>query len=210
MQKSLIQFKQYWDDFSYTYHLDDDLSASMYAYLLKAYTEPQRFYHTTQHIVECLVLFHQIKEILDEPFLVELAIWFHDVVYDPQASENELQSAKQMKLLCASFLTQAQSDTVFQWILATEKHEPSSYIDLNYLFDIDLAILGLSFERFTEYEQQIQQEYSWVNSTRYKIKRAEVLKRFFDMNPIYQTDYFQRHFEAQAHINLHAILISSF
>lgn len=206
MQKSLIQFKQYWDDFSCTYQLDADLSQSIYTYLFNAYIESQRSYHTVQHIVECLVLFHQIKKLLDQPFLVELAIWFHDVVYEPQASDNEYQSAVQMQKWCCSFLTSAQCQTVFEWILHTQHHQPSALLDLSYLLDIDLAILGASFTRFTEYEQQIQQEYSWVLPEQYTLKRAEVLTKFAKMNPIYQTAYFRHHFEKQAKSNLQTIL----
>jgi predicted metal-dependent HD superfamily phosphohydrolase len=65
-----------------------------------------------------------------------------------------------------------------------------------------LAILAALPERFAEYEQQIQQEYSWVDADLYRVKRAEVLNYFLEMKPLYQTEYFRDLLQAQAKYNL--------
>ena len=78
--------------------------------------------------------------------------------------------------------------------------------DLKYLLDLDLAILGTSAPRFAEYEQQIQQEYAWVNPRVYQQKRAEVLRQFYQQKPLFQTRYFQQKFEEAAKNNLKAAL----
>lgn len=62
------------------------------------------------------------------------------------------------------------------------------------MLDIDLAILAATPERFIQYEQQIQQEYSWVDPEVYSIKRKEVLMNFYQSEPLYQTAYFQKEF----------------
>ena len=64
----------------------------LYAHLCDRYTEPQRAYHTLQHIEESLVLFASVHHLAENPVDVELAIWFHDVIYDPKASDNEERS----------------------------------------------------------------------------------------------------------------------
>ena len=50
------------------------------------------------------------------------------------------------------------------------------------MLDIDLAILAATPERFIQYEQQIQQEYSWVDPEVYAIKRKEVLMHFISLS----------------------------
>ncbi|MEG0343331.1 MAG: metal-dependent hydrolase [Acinetobacter sp.] len=196
------QFESYWKQFSNHSKIDEVHSKALLILLLNAYSEPQRYYHTVQHIVECLALFHQIKHQLEDPIAVELAIWFHDAIYDPQATDNEEKSAELMKQQCFQLFETAKIHKVYDWIIATKKHLPATDQDLNYLLDIDLAILGSSKQRFAEYEQQIQQEYAWVEPALYKLKRAEVLKYFLEMKPLYQTEYFRNLLEDKAKLNL--------
>lgn len=207
-EKYVNSFNQYWDAFINKINMSKAQADMLYAVLLNAYTEPQRYYHTLQHIVECLDLFHQVKAWLDDPDAVELAIWFHDVVYNPQAKDNEELSAQRMQKLCQGILTESVIEKVYSWILATRQHQPSQQQDLNYLLDIDLAILGSSATRFLEYEQQIQCEYAWVSKEIYRVKRAEVLLHFYHMQPLYQTEYFRTYFEENAKINLSKALSS--
>lgn len=196
------QFQMYWEQFSEALKLNTQLSHRLYSTLLQAYSEPQRAYHTVQHIVECLDLFHRIADELDDPIAVETAIWFHDVIYNPQSSDNEVESAQLMLDQCATFLDAERLHKIYAWILATKHHKASQVSDLNYLLDIDLAILGSAQKRFAEYEQQIRYEYNWVEAEIYRLKRMDVLKHFYDMKPLYQTAYFQERFEDQAKANL--------
>ena len=61
--------------------------------LLAAYAEPQRHYHSTQHLAECLHGFETVRHLAQRPAEVALALWFHDAVYDVQRHDNEAQSA---------------------------------------------------------------------------------------------------------------------
>lgn len=196
------QFESYWQQFSNHLMLADAHSKALLRLLLDAYSEPQRHYHTIQHIVECLAFFHQIKNQLSDPIAVELAIWFHDAIYNPQGIDNEEKSAELMEQYCSQLFEKSQLQKVYEWIIATKKHSPATDQDLNYLLDIDLAILGSSKRRFAEYEQQIQQEYSWVDADLYRVKRVEVLNYFLEMKPLYQTEYFRDLLEEQAKNNL--------
>ncbi len=65
-----------------------------------------------------------------------------------------------------------------------------------------MAILGATSKRFIEYQQQIQCEYHWVDSEIYQHKHKQVLTHFFLQQPLYQTTFFQDHFEFQAKQNL--------
>ncbi|MCH7309333.1 metal-dependent hydrolase [Acinetobacter sp. NIPH 1852] len=170
--------------------------------LIAAYSEKQRAYHTIQHLYECLVLLEATRSDLNDDHAVALALWFHDAVYDPQAKDNELKSAELFEQYLAQDLTREIVQKIKRWIVATQKHEPTEELDLQFLLDIDLAILAASPERFVEYEQQIQQEYAWVDPDVYSIKRKEVLAHFYQTEPLYQTEYFQKCFEQRAKENL--------
>lgn len=207
MQNYTEQFQQYWTQFSAQLHFKNGSDSDLSTLLINAYSESQRHYHTVQHIVECIALLSSIKTQLNDPVAVEWAIWFHDVVYNPRALDNEERSAELMRKHCVGFMSAAQLGKVYQWITATQKHQPSNDRDLNYLLDIDRSILGRTESRFAEYEQQIQREYSWVELKIYRTKRAEVLRHFYEMQPIYQTAYFRELFEDQAKQNLMKVII---
>lgn len=174
--------------------------------LIAAYSEKQRAYHTIQHLYECLVLVETIRSELNDSNAVALALWFHDAVYDPQAKDNELKSAELFEQYLAQDLQIDHIQKIKRWIAATQKHELTDELDLQFLLDIDLSILAASTERFAEYEQQIQQEYAWVDPDVYSIKRIEVLTHFYQIEPLYQTEYFQQNFEQKAKQNLKRIL----
>ena len=58
---------------------------ALFARLMAAYAEPQRHYHTQQHLAECLEHLAAAYSLASEPGEVELALWFHDAIYDIKA-----------------------------------------------------------------------------------------------------------------------------
>ena len=204
MQQYLSTLEKSWFKLYQHYHFSEP--QKVFNKLIAAYSEKQRAYHTLQHLYECLIFLESIRADLKDAHAVELAIWFHDAIYDPQAKNNELKSAE----LFEQYLFQDLSIDIVQkikrWIIATHKHEVTDELDLQFLLDIDLAILAASPERFDEYEQQIQQEYAWVDPDVYSIKRKQVLAHFYQAEPLYQTEYFQQNFERKAKGNLKNII----
>ena len=57
--------------------------------LSRHYAEPHRHYHTLTHIFRCLRQLDAAKSLIEAPDAVEIAVWFHDVVHDPEACDNE-------------------------------------------------------------------------------------------------------------------------
>jgi predicted metal-dependent HD superfamily phosphohydrolase len=171
------------------------------------YAEAHRYYHTARHISECLAEFDGASHLATQPLAVELALWFHDAIYDTHAADNEEQSA----LLAQRCLENAGADTTLEsavrdLVLVTKAHEGSAHPDAPLLVDIDLSILGTSPERFFEYEDQIRQEYGWVPEDIFRKKRAEILERFLERDVIYRTGRFYETHEKQARANLRASL----
>lgn len=182
-------------------------AAALFVDLVTSYAAPHRHYHNQHHITACLELFDTVRGLAREPIAVELAIWFHDVVYDPRASDNEEQSAAwAKKLLVSGGASAGLVAAVEKLILATKSHAAGGHADAPLLVDIDLSILGQPAERFWEYERQVRAEYAWVADEVFKVKRAEILQRFLLRPRLYQTAAFFGMFEARARINLNGSL----
>jgi predicted metal-dependent HD superfamily phosphohydrolase len=177
--------------------------SSTFDLLEAAYREPARAYHTAAHINDCLRELDHHRELAAKPDEVEAAIWFHDAVYVPGASDNEARSAK----LAIAELTSAgaSSDLAYrvgELVLATRHSEVPSAPDAQLLCDIDLAILGRDLPAFDAYQRQIQQEYAWVPGALYRKGRAKVLQDFLSRHSIYQTPAFNARYETMARQNL--------
>lgn len=173
--------------------------------LLNAWREPQRHYHTLQHLTECLALFDELRDQAQRPAEIELALSFHDAVYDVRAHDNEARSARWAdEALRAAGLGPDRVQRIHDLIMATcHGAAPASpNPDAALLTDIDLAILGAPEPRFAEYERQIRAEYAWVAPELYAVKRRAVLRGFLDRDAIYTTPVLRHRLERQARHNL--------
>jgi predicted metal-dependent HD superfamily phosphohydrolase len=165
--------------------------------LLRAWNEPQRHYHTLQHLNECLALFDTLRAHAEQPADIELALWFHDAIYDVQGHDNEARSA-----LKVGGVDAARCQRVRDLIMATCHTALPASPDQALLVDIDLAILGAPAARFSEYTRQISAEYAWVPREVYAVKRRAVLEGFLDREQIYTTPAVAQRLEPRARDNL--------
>jgi predicted metal-dependent HD superfamily phosphohydrolase len=175
--------------------------------LAEAYGAPGRTYHNTEHLNHCLTELDQSPGIAERPDEVETALWFHDVVYLPERSDNESQSA----LMAESALREAGVDPancrrVAELVLSTSHTVPAENMDGRLVCDVDLSILGAPSEQFEEFERRIRQEYHHVPDLTYRASRATVLRGFLNRPSIYQTPHFAMRYEAAARENLKRLL----
>lgn len=176
---------------------------STYKKLMKAYGEPHRHYHTLRHLHDCLTAIDPIQHQLQNAIAVELALWFHDGVYDPRSPDNEGNSAAWLRTFLAnSSLGPAMVHQISQYILATQTHDRQEDPDGRFVLDLDLKFLGSDPPEFQGFESQIRQEYAWVPWPQYCRKRRAILQGFLHQIHIYQTPYFRSHYENQARKNL--------
>lgn len=171
--------------------------------LERRYVEPHRAYHNFDHVGHCLAEFGAVKALAESPDAVELAIWFHDAVYDTHAKDNEEQSAR----LAAQNLDEAGVDpklvsSVVSLILATQHAAPPTSPDAALLVDIDLAILGQPRERYARFEDEIRHEYAWVAPADFAAGRSAVLRRFLERPQIYSSATIRGRYESTARQNL--------
>lgn len=173
------------------------------AELLQSYTEPQRHYHTLQHLGEALGLLQPALGLAERPGEVALALWFHDAVYETQAKDNEARSADwAVAVVRGQGLPAEVAGRVHGLIMATCHAAQPSGIDAQLLVDADLGILAADPLRFAEYEVQVRAEYEWVPLPLYRARRREVLLGFMQREAIYCTDWFGQRLEARARCNL--------
>lgn len=175
--------------------------------LIAAYAEPARVYHTAAHIQDCLTQFDWSRHLACRPAEVEAALWFHDAVYVPGASDNEERSAHLAQAALATAAVEPETARRIGSLVLETRHltiprEP----DTQLVCDIDLSILGRERAVFQEFEDRIRREYGWVPDTTYRRSRSEVLAGFLRRRPIYQTEYFRARYEIPARQNLERII----
>lgn len=175
--------------------------------LRAAYAEAHRFYHTVEHISSCLELLDGAAGLTGSPEEVELALWFHDAVYDPRAQDNEEKSAQwASEFLARAGAAEDRRARVHGHIMATEHHAVPGDPDAALVVDIDLAILGSLPDAYQAFEANIRREYQWVPRPLYCRKRREVLNSFLARPRIYATDHFHDLRETAARRNLRAAI----
>jgi predicted metal-dependent HD superfamily phosphohydrolase len=173
-----------------------------FADLKARYSESHRAYHNLAHVLDCLDEFKTARVIAEDASAVEMAIWYHDVVYDPKAKNNEEESAELAAKVCAEVgIAEPRTRKMKDLILATKKHQATEG-DAAIVVDVDLSILGRDPIRFRNYENQICEEYSWVSEEAFAAGRVSVLEGFLGRPAIYSTEFFRNKYEQQARENL--------
>ena len=168
--------------------------------LQSRYSEPHRFYHTIDHIKECLTVLRMVEMQLGSPKEVRAALWYHDAIYDHKRTDNEEQSARLASIhLNGSGLD---IDLIMRLILITKHPSRPKTNDEKYMVDIDLTILGYREKTYLKYSENIRKEYAHVSDKQYRHGRKIALNEFLRMPFIYNTDHFKRMLENSARINI--------
>lgn len=175
--------------------------------LIGCYQETQRRYHSLQHLAECIAILNALPSSIRLDVAtqaeIEMALWFHDAIYDVKGSDNEQKSANwaQKQLSDAGAAADA-AQRVHSLIMATKHDAKPQLASEQLLVDVDLSILGAAPSRFAQYDKQVRQEYAWVPDDVFCEKRIAVLQQFLAHPFIYCTPYFRETREAQARENL--------
>jgi pantetheine-phosphate adenylyltransferase len=154
------------------------------------YSLPGRFYHNWNHIEKML------SDAMDDAKLtpeMELAIVYHDVVYDPKSSTNEEDSIAELPESSAAdfgwkYLKPESKEQVRRYIRAT-KENPGFELseDEQYFRDLDRRILkSTSYEELLKWEQNIFKEFQSYDYTAYRTGRLEFLSK--QDNPLIKND----------------------
>ncbi len=192
---------------------ENSVTEAWFTKLCEFYSESQRHYHTLVHIENMLRLFDRFKHIISNKEAFLLAIYFHDIIYDPKSNQNEEKSVA----LFASFYDELMNHNVFDLTIKSqviafinttithtlcEMESISLKNDLAMFLDFDMEVLSWPTNQYSIYGSQIRNEYSHYSKEDYREGRTRVLKAFLKRESIYFSDIFKREKEQQARDNI--------
>lgn len=148
--------------------------------LLDMWNEPHRAYHTDSHLNDLVGQIAECDEVDEhEREMLYLAALFHDVVYDPWRSDNEIRSVH--------ILLERASDTedirhIAQIISDTRNHRPTSTLSAIFC-QMDMSVVLGPWEELIAWEVGIAFEYSFLPKDEYRKKRLEFLREMVRVYP---------------------------
>lgn len=133
-------------------------------------TQPDRHYHTPVHVLAMFCYAERAGAELSDP--EQLAIWFHDAIYDPVAppGRNENETADWMRrLLLAAGLprpTVDQAADAIRWTARhLDEHVPPEH---RLIMDLDLAGLTAEPENFERQSRAVRLEAGHLSEEKYR------------------------------------------
>ena len=181
---------------------DADHVENVWKRIAQGYGEPHRFYHSQRHILFCLKQFEKIEDHLADWTATGLAIWFHDLVLDPAATDNEEKSMLLFQELAQNHLPDELIEKTSSLILSTRHIDAPQNSDESSIQDIDLSSMGEDWGSFVRDVDDLRKEYSHLSDEQF----SDVTNNFYHMmlnrDKIYTSDYFFEQCEQQARDNI--------
>ena len=172
--------------------------------LCRSYSEPNRHYHTLNHLTALFDTLETHGEEIGDPARLAFAAWYHDIVYDARRTDNEAKSAERaMKELDDLGAGSALRSHVVQLILSTKNHTDGGRdYDDDIFLDADFAILGASEEAYAQYVKDVRAEYAHLDDQAWKSGRGTFLKKLAAAPRIFRTGIFEGEYADQARKNI--------
>ncbi len=172
--------------------------------LLRRWSEPQRRYHTVDHLAAVLARIDELAEHADDVDAVRFAAWFHDAVYRPDRSENEERSAHLAERALPELgLDADRTAEAARLVRLTVSHDPAAG-DHNgeVLCDADLAVLAGAPQEYAAYAAAVREEYGFVPDAAFREGRAAVLRQLLGLPRLFRTPLGHDRWEPTARRNL--------
>jgi predicted metal-dependent HD superfamily phosphohydrolase len=161
------------------------VTTSLLLDLTRRYLEPQRHYHTLEHIAAMLHVGRHFP--LDE--VQTMAIWFHDAIYDPTSDQNEIKSARLAnKWLARTGWEVEDIERVGRIVLDTRAHTPST-TQAEAVLDLDLMSLAVNWPAFEENTQAIRLENAHLSDAAFIANRLAFFTSLQERQRLYFTDW---------------------
>jgi predicted metal-dependent HD superfamily phosphohydrolase len=180
-------------------------AAAVYADLRDRLGGRGRAFHNLGHIDDCLRRFDEVAPRLADRDAVEVALWFHDAVYEPGNAENERRSAQLFLDQSVGALPQFRR-RVCALILTTQRARAPRTNDCKFIDDIDLAGFGASWEDFMRNGERLRREFASLSDSDYYRGLSSFLAALRRRPQFFRTDYFVERYEKQARDNLDRLL----
>lgn len=199
------KLKTSWTKLIGQFTTDEQLISNSWQQIKQHYTEKNRAYHNLTHINNMLEEAAKFDEKITDKAVLLLAIWFHDIIYDPLSKTNEKDSAEfAKKILSQTSLSPESIQKCYDLILLTIKHQPheTAHLDDKLMVDFDLEILSRDWEAYKIYSKQVRKEYWMYPAPLFKNGRKKAMGKFLERPTIYQTPFYQEAKEAKARANI--------
>lgn len=149
-----------------------------------------RHYHTLKHIHDLLQLSARHRFKLKDSEAVDWSIIYHDIIYNPQSSRNEEDSAQLFKEHMTSdhapnSMNSAIIEKVQKYIVATKDHKVDAYdhdSDLRHFLDWNMSIFAAHREEYRAYCVAVRAEYSHLSDEVWRQRRLAFLKGLTSRN----------------------------
>ncbi len=187
---------------------DEEGAGATFERLSKAWGEPTRRYHNHEHLAECLHQLDVAGHTLASTDVVELALWFHDAVYVPGATDGEDASAALLLEESGRLRIHSTAAERSAALVRATAHPTAEELgpEAALMLDLDLSILGSDPVRFMEYEYAIGEEFQDTPKLKLEIGRGRFLASLLARPSIFHTDAFRERYEAVAREQLSALL----
>ncbi len=174
--------------------------------LASQYNEPHRAYHNSHHIADCLKQLNSAPSITSNVDAIELALWFHDVIYEMGANDNERRSARYFLDVTRGRLGNGRRWRAARHILATIYPSNPRDPDSRYVVDIDLSSFCLPWPQFLRDSANVRRESGHASDAEYARKQQQFLTQLAGSPPFFLSHYYLQHHEHQAQDNIRRIL----
>ena len=184
--------KARWGRLAQALLLPADVTQSAWTEIEAAYTEPHRSYHTLTHIEAVLSGLDIHRDLFNDAHIAELALVYHDLVYDPARHDNESLSAAGLTARLSDHLDGNRLKHACSHIEATRHHDETPDRDTNLVLDLDMSVLGAAWADYLAYARGVYAEYAPIyGSEAYAVGRVKLfLEPTLAKDRIFLTDPF--------------------
>lgn len=169
--------------------------------LQKLYSQPHRYYHTLEHVAILFQLAsaHGIRLSVPQ----QLAVWYHDAIYNPERNDNEEKSCHLMLKRHEDTvrLNQGYLNRAACIIMDTKTHISDDY-ESQTVIDLDLAGFGFDSETYDYTTHLIRAEYRHLSDDEWRLGRIAFLNNILKRDNIYYTNWARDFYERQAIRNI--------
>ena len=167
----------------------------IYEQLAASYAEPHRRYHTGNHIDHCLRQLDLGRDGIEDADAIEMALWFHDVVYDPKASDNESRSADRFSCLARDVMKPELERQIHRLIIITIHSNPPVSVDEKTIVDIDLSSFGLPWDQFSKDSENVRAEFAHLSQEVFAERNIKFLQSLLDRPTVFSTEFYRNRYE---------------
>ncbi len=200
------RFVDLWTRSALVPHVGADIAQRVYADLMQRYHEPHRRYHGWTHLWHCIEQFELTVARLEQPDVVEMALWFHDAIYVPGASDNEDQSAELFRRAGEGVFSREFLQKVCSFTLLTRHNVAPRESDGCFVVDIDLSSLASGWCSFLRDSDRIREEQSHIPDSSFYPGQVRFLRALLERPRIYYSQFFHDRCEQAARHNIVRLL----